>query len=106
MSILSSAIRRLGNLLRRDGFFDSRRQTDLCCVVLFELRDDCAIRSGCTANLATISSANLDVRDNCAFGHCLQRKNIADCQLGLDTAVQELAAEDTLRSDGARSLTL
>ena len=81
------------------GFFYCRRQTDLCCVVIFELRDDCAIRSRCKANLATISSANLDVRDNCAFGHCLQRKNIADCHLGLDTAVQELAAED-------RSLTL
>merc|ERR1719326_158033 len=80
----------------RNGLFNARRQTNLRGVGVLDLRDDCAVCARSTADLATITSADLDVGDNSTFRHGLQRKNIADVQVGLGSTVEELTGEDTI----------
>lgn len=62
-------------------------------------RDEGSVVAGSTGELATIAGSLFDVADDSAFGHLAQGENIADLELGLLAAVDELSAVHTFSSN-------
>merc|ERR1711924_263705 len=76
------------------------RHADLGALAVDVLRDDRAVVAGAAGHGAAVARAHLSVGDDGTLGHLADRQGVADDQLGLLAAVDELAAVGAL--DGGR----
>ena len=63
------------------------------------MRDDGAVVARCAGQRATVTRLALDVEDDRSLGHLSHRQNVANRELCLLPAVDELSCVETLGSD-------
>jgi len=74
-------------------------KADLSAASVFVVGDDDGVGARATGEDATVSRAVLDVADDGTLGDLVEGQHVADGDLGLGAAVDELARVHTLSSD-------
>jgi len=89
-----------------DGLADTGRKSDSGLLTIFRVTNDDGRGARGAGEAATVAELGLDVGDNGALGHHINRQNIADGQRRFGARIDELAGVHAFDSDEKLSVLL
>jgi len=95
-----------GSAATDDGLADTRRKSDSGLLSILRVTNDDGGGARGAGEAATVAELGLDVGDNGALGHHINRQNIADGQRRFGARIDELAGVHAFDSDEKLSVLL